>query len=375
MKIAFYNIQNIFHRHIDLVDRYRDENRSRWIAEFETLLTQPERTPKQYDRMRMLSRLLEFDNQGQMPYFTVKNTMGQLRIRKGLDGEMSKASHLTDWEGWAKVDSLPIHEIAVRNKAKVINAIDPDILVLSEIEDRHSLLEFNRHFISSEGKTTFKELVFLGTNDPWGRGIGVLAKTGFNLISIKTHVNELDEANKPLFDVDLQEYVFRTDSGLNLVALCTHFLGSGNEMEPFRKRQKLQAGHIARLVAQRQKSSEANMVLMGTLNAPSYSSCIAPLTQDAELSDITKHPRFWCTLDKGQDADYFRMGAFKKGVNIPQRDYLMLSKNLFAAIENCGLVRKGVCYKKRPKWDVFGSVENEVYAASEHPLLWSQIRL
>ena len=44
MKIAFYNIQNIFHRHIDLVARYRDENRSRWIAEFETLLTQSERT-------------------------------------------------------------------------------------------------------------------------------------------------------------------------------------------------------------------------------------------------------------------------------------------------------------------------------------------
>lgn len=375
MKIAFYNIQNIFHRHIDLVGRYRDENRSRWIAEFETLLTQSERSQKQYDRMRILSHFLEFDSQGQVPYFTIKNTMGQLRIRKGLDGEMSKASHLTDWEGWAKVDSLPINEIAVMNKAKVIKEVNADILVVLEVEDRASLVNFNRHFLSSMGNSPYKEIVFLGTNDPFGRGIGVMAKDGFDLESIRTHVNDLDGEGKPIFDVDLQEYRFRSNSGNCLDLLCTHFINTGDHMEKFKESQKRQSEHIAGLLSRRQRDLSIHQIFVGTLNAPIYNSSIAPIFKETYLRDITKHPNFMGDLDKGKDADYFRLGAYKMGVNIQQRDYLMLSKNLFETVKSCGLVRRGMWFKKQPKWDIFGSITSERDAASEHPMLWCQLSI
>ncbi|MCR9228364.1 MAG: hypothetical protein NXH90_13175 [Flavobacteriaceae bacterium] len=373
MKIAFYNIQNIFHRHIELVGRYRDENRSRWIAEFETLLTQSERTQKQYDRMRVLSHFLEFDSEGQMPYFTIKNTMGQLRLRKGLDGKMSQASHLSDWEGWAKIDSLPINEIAIRNKAKVIKEVDPDILVVLEVEDRASLVNFNQHFLRSMGNSPYREIVFLGTNDPFGRGIGVMAKDGFDLESIRTHVNDLDGKDKTLFDVDLQEYRFRTSSGNCLDLLCTHFIDKDGHMETFKEGQNRQSEYIARLLARRQRDLSVHQIFMGTLNAPIYSSSIAPIFKENYLRDITKHPNFMGGLDKGKDADYFRLGAYKMGVNIQQRDYLMLSKELFGTVESCGLVRKGMWFKKQPKWDIFGSITSERGAASEHPLLWCQL--
>lgn len=373
MKLAFFNVQNLFQRHIDLVNLYNAENKARWTEEFETLLIKPGRTQKDYDRMRILSHFLGFDQEQQTPYFTIKNTMGQLRLRKGLDREMPKASHLTHWEGWAKVDSIPIDEVAILNKAEIITEVDPDILVLLEVEDRASLVKFNRHFLSPKNGFPYKEIVFLGTNDPYGRGIGILAKEGFDLESIQTHVNDLDDKGKPIFDVDLQGYRFRTRSGLNLDIHCTHFPNNNDDSEFFADRQKIQSGYISKHLAERQMDISSHSVLMGTLNAPVYSNSIAPIIKDIYLRDITKHPNFRGDLDKGKDADYFRLGAYKMGVNIKQRDYLMLSDGLFNAVENCGLIRKGMWHKQRPQWNIFGSIKNEKHAASEHPLLWCQL--
>lgn len=375
MKLAFFNIQNIFCRHLHLVKQYKSENQARWTAEFETLLVQPERSQKDYDRMCLLSHFLGFDENRQTPYFTIKNTMGQLRLRKGWGREMPKASHLTHWEGWAKVDSLPIDEVAIGNKAKVITEVDPDILVLLEVEDRASMVEFNRHFLSPKEGSPYKEIVFLETNDPYGRGMGILAKKGFHLESIRTHANKLDGMGNPIFDVDLQEYRFKTKSGLDVDILCTHFTNTNDNLEMCKERQKRQSEYISHLLVKKRTEAYTHSILLGTLNAPSYTSSIAPLIKDTNLRDITKHPHFMCDRDKGKDADYFRLGAYKMGVNIRQRDYLMLSKNLFEAVEGCGLVRKGMWYKKQPQWNTLGSIKNESQAASDHPLLWCYLKI
>lgn len=375
MKIALFNIQNIFHRHISLMERYNVDNKVGWIEEFETLLTQPNRTHRDYDRMRILSYFLGFDDVGKTPYFTMKNTLGQLWLKKGVDAEIPKASHLTNWEGWAKIDSKPIDEVAILNKAKVIKEVDPDILILLEIEDRASLVQFNRHFLSSKENSPYTETVFLETNDSYNRGIGLLAKEDFNLESIRTHVNDLGDQGDPIFDMDLQEYRFRTNSGPSLDILCSHFTNNNYEPDFFVDRQKKQSEYIAKLFAKKQIDASTHSVFMGTLNAPAYSNAITAITKNISLSDITKHPSFTVDLDKGKDAGYYRLGAYRMGVNIKQRDYLMLSNGLFSTIENCGLVRKGMWYKKQPQWNIFGSIKNEGHAASEHPLLWCRLNI
>ncbi len=375
MKIAFYNLQNIFHRPIDLVHRFRAENRARWITEFERLLLQGERSQKDFDRMRVLSHFLGFDDQDFLTHCTIRNAMGQLLVSRGLYKGKAKASHLTDWEGWAKVDSLPIDERAIGNKAKVITEVDPDILVLLEVEDRASMVEFNRYFLSPKEGSPYKEIVFLETNDPYGRGMGILAKKGFGLQSIRTHANKLDGKGNPIFDVDLQEYRFKTKSGIDVDILCTHFTNTNNNLEICKENQKRQSEYISNLLVKKRTDAHVHSVLLGTLNAPSYSSSIAPIIKDTHLRDITKHPHFMSNRDKGKDADYFRLGAYKMGVNIQQWDYLMLSKNLFEAVECCGLVRKGMWYKKQPQWNTLGSIKNESHAASEHPLLWCYLKI
>ncbi|MBA4745938.1 MAG: hypothetical protein H2058_11845 [Muricauda sp.] len=372
MKIAFYNLQNIFHRPIDLVHRFRAENRARWITEFERLLLQGQRSQQDFDRMRILSHFLGFDDQGFSSHYTLRNAMGQLLVSRGLEKDKPRASHLTDWEGWAKVDSLPIDERAIGNKAKVIQAMDPDILVVSEVESRASLVEFNRHFLGSAATAPYREVVFMETNDPFGRGMGLLAKAGIDLVSIRTRANELDASERPIFDTDLQEYRLRTASGRTFTVLCTHFPDRQADGEAFTERQWVQSKHIAEMLAQGE-CTDMGTILMGTLNAPAYGSAISPLIKDSGLTDITRHPSFMGNLDKGKDAGYFSLGAYKMGVNTKQRDYLMLSDGLFNGLEKCGLVRKGMWFKERPQWEMLGSIKSERDAASEHPLLWCQI--
>ncbi|MEQ5789749.1 hypothetical protein J4E06_01720 [Muricauda sp. NFXS6] len=373
MKIAFYNLQNIFYRPIDLVQRFRAENRARWVAEFERLLLLRERSQKDFDRMRVLSRFLGFDPAGTPSHFTVKNVMGQLLLSRGLDLDGHKASHLTDWEGWAMVDSMPINEKAIANKAEVIQTVDPDILVVTEVESRASLVEFNRHFLACTDSAPYREVVFMETNDPLGRGIGFLAKAGVQLVSLGTRINELDADENPTFDTDLQEYRLGMGSGKFLNVLCTQFVSGASDGETFKKRQWLQSKRIAELLAQRKKHADRRTILTGTLDAPAFSSAIAPLIKDSGLTDITRHTSFRGDLDKGPDAEYHSLGAYRMGVNIKQRDYLMLSKDLFDMVETCGLVRKGMWYNERPQWDMLESVKSERDAASGHPLLWCQI--
>ncbi|WP_136468011.1 hypothetical protein [Flagellimonas onchidii] len=375
MKIALFNIQNIFHRHIGLVERYADKNKVRWTEEFEALMLQQHRSQKDYDRMRVLSHFLGFDKEMHPPCFTIKNTMGQLILKRGVDKQIPKASHLTNWEGWAKVDSIPINKVATLNKAKVIKRVDPDILVLIEVEDRASLLEFNGNFLVSEQISPYKQIVFLGTNDPYRRGIGVLAKEGFNLESIKTHVNDFDCSGKPIFDMDLQQYKFKTIYGPDLEVLCTHFSNNTGNPDFFVNRQRIQSEYISSLFANQQINPAKHLILMGTLNAPAYSNAIAPIIKQTGLKDVAKHPYFMGDLDKGKDADYFRLGAYKMGINIKQRDYLMLSNALFDAVEDCGLVRKGMWHKQQPQWKMLKSLKNETHVASEHPLVWSKLNI
>jgi len=71
----------------------------------------------------------------------------------------------------------------------------------------------------------------------------------------------------------------------------------------------------------------------------------------------------------------FRLGAYKMGVNIKQRDYLLLSKTLYKIVKSSGLIRKGIWYKRQPQWEMLKTIKNETHIASEHPLVWSQLQI
>ncbi|WP_396590303.1 Arm DNA-binding domain-containing protein [Allomuricauda sp. R78024] len=114
---------------------------------------------------------------------------------------------------------------------------------------------------------------------------------------------------------------------------------------------------------------KANISLNQKVNIKSWDS-LSPLLQHTDVKDITKHFSFEVATDDGDDATYFRLGAYRMGVNIKQKDYLLFSPPLFEQMQDSGLNRKAMWPKKKPQWSTYKEVTNRNNAASEHPLVW-----
>ncbi len=371
MIIATYNIQNIFFRDRILIKKYRENNLELWVEEFEDLMLKGGlRTNEEFDRMRALSQLLGFEDSQHSPYLTMMYKTGQLFLKKSVAANTYKATHLTDWNGWVKLNSNPINDTAIENKAKIIKEASADVLILLEVEDRASLLEFNTYFLSN----AYTHILYLETNDVYGRGIGVLIKKGYNVKSMKSHVNDFDKNGNPIFDMDLQEYKISTPNGTTITVLSTCFLDDTENPAKSNAKIEVQSKRMAEVYQTLDESNDL-VAVMGTLNAPSYSKSLSSIIEGTDLKDVSKHHTFEVDLDKGKDSKYFRLGAYKMGVNIKQRDYLMLSSKLYKVVKNSGLIRKGIWFKKHPQWEMLKSIKNETHMASEHPLVWSQLKI
>ncbi len=369
MKIATFNIQNIFHRDTHLVKQYAGENMEVWTEEFESLMCNYRSCEKEYTRMRELSVLLGFHKPTYEPYLSMRRKSGQLHVQKGKFSREYKASHLTDWNGWIRLNTIPINEIAIQNKANVIKDVDPDILLLQEVEDRASLVEFNKEFLSNDDTLRFEQIIYLETNDSYGRGMGILTKKGYQIESIKTHVNDLDKSGNLLFDKDFQQYEIKTPSGKNLSILAAHLIEGSLDSKESNSKRKIQSQKIAEVYKNLQESNNL-IAVIGTLNAPSYSDSISPLLKSVDLKDVSKHTTFDTDSDKNKNLNFSLMDAM--GINIKQRDYLLLSPKLYKSVKDCELYRKGIWQKERLQWAIYKSILKERHAASQHPLIWSE---
>jgi len=366
MKIATFNIQNLFHRHSDLIEIEHELKSEIWKEEFEKLYLRAEKTYTNYNRMRELANLLGFHRASYEPYLSMQNIDGKLHVKSSMKVMETKASYLTDWNGWTKLRSIPISKKAVLNKAKVIIDISPDIILLQEVENRDSLIQFNKSFFKESHNLSYKEIMHLQGNDGRGLGMGILLKEGYNIKSVKSYSNERDKQGRLLFNTDFQKYKIQTPNNETLFLLCCQLIDE-NKSEVHRKKQ---AKRVAEVYYELLFKGQENIVIAGTLNAPSYRDSLSPILETG-VKDIVKHNSFSVISDSGKDAGYFRMGAYRMGVNIKQKDYLLVSPALFDKVKDCGMNRKAIWPLKKPEWEVYDSVENEKDSASDHPLLWA----
>ncbi len=366
MKIATFNIQNLFHRNRELNINNHSKNASDWITELDSLLRKQTRDSNDKTRIQDLSYLLGFEKIENLPYAVLKKQAGELCYMHHGFQNSTKASFLTNWEGWVKLGNVPLHEKAIFGKAYVIAETDPDILILQEVEDRASLVEFNEEFLPLLKISPFQEVMAFETNDPRGLGMGILLKNGYTLDGFKNHLYDLDPNGFKLFDMDCQEYSVLTAEGE-----CIHILSTQFSLEA--EQRKAQAIKVAEIYTQLQAMGKKSIFVCGTLNDVSYSDCLSPILRDTDLKDISKHKNFNADTDHGNHRSYFRLGAYRMGVNIKQRDYLLLSPHLFEKVKNAGINRKGTWTDHKPNWQLYPSIASKQHAASEHPFLWGAI--
>lgn len=375
MKIATFNIQNLFHRNKELVKKPTGKCLNNWMEELDSLIRKTKKAPGDQDRMKELLFLLGFEKSIPTPYATMRKKGGELYFKGGASSFESKASDLTQWKGWIEVQTIPIDFLATQNKAKVIAEVNADILLLQEVEDRDSLAQFNWKILQEFNAVPYRDLLVLQGNDGRGRELATLTKNGYEVQKVRTYMSELNADNQLLFDTNFLQMEITTPSGNNFILLGVHFHSSEPDKDKSDYLRIQQATKVAEVYQQLRESGHQNIIVAGALNAVSYCHSLGSLIQYTDLKDVTKHTSFEVVTDFGEDAVYHRLGAYRMGVNIRQKDYLLLSPEMFRKVKSSGLNRKAVWPNKIPKWPVYRSMEKEKQAASEFPLVWAELDL
>lgn len=375
MKIATFNIQNLFHRDRSFLEKPFNKNKEEWEIEVDQLLEKPIKSIQDNDRIRELACLVGMDKCNQLPYAVLRRKAGFLFLKGKNYSKELKASELTDWNGWVALQNYPIDPIAVENKARLIADVNPDILVLQEIEDRASLEEFNDEFLSRFGCKPFQKTCVMQGNSKRGQEIGILTRKGYQIQSVRSHIYDSYFSGKIVFDKDLMEYEILTARGNSLWILTTHLQEQTDEKDISDAIRKAQTEKIAEVYYNLYAEGKKDIAVMGTLNTVSYCNSLAPLLLRTNLKEVIKHPSFNVDFDIGKDAGYYSLGAYRMGVNIKQKDYLLLSPELYDKVKSSGLNRKGIWAEKRPMWSVYPSMENKTQSASEHPVIWVRLSI
>lgn len=373
MKIATFNIQNLFHRDRSLSDKTYGKCVADWVNELDDLMRSNNRASSNAERIQELAFLLGFDKTFDVPYAVMRKRAGFLFL-KGMEySKEMKSGELTDWNGWIALQTVPLDSMAVKNKAKVIAEVNPDVLLLQEIEDRASLEEFNAQLLPELDYESFQELEVIQGSDKRGQEMGVMLKNGYLIRSVRSHRYAMDENVNP--KKEFFQYEIETPLKQKISLFAAQLQEETNDKLTSDAYRKNQAGQIANAYHLLLENGQRNIIIAGTLNAVSYCDSLAPLLRDTDLKDVTKHPSFNVDFDEGMDATYFRLGAYRLGVNIKQKDYLLLSPDLFANITDSGLNRKAVWPDKKPMWSVYASMQSKKQAASEHPAVWACINI
>jgi hypothetical protein len=363
MKIASFNIENIFQRQTELIKKYRKSKLPDWEEELNSLMARELKSTSEMERIKELIGFLNINSQSNATRFELKRFDTEFKIRLNSYDYLPKASDQTHWEGWMPLASQPISNQAIFHKAKVIADINPDILFLQEVESRNALLEFHDSYLKKEFKLHFEEVYFSPTNDTYDRGFGLLLKPGYKVDSTKSHCNQKTHNGKPLFDFDLLEILIDLPNQQKLLCLHTHF------SEDNSNKTAAQAKYLTEIYHKR-KVFFVNIIVLGCLQLPSFSKELSPLFKELKLLAVSRHKQFSVIPDFGNDASYYRLGGYAKGVNIKQQDYILLPRHLYAKITHCGLNRQALRPEKPPQWLLYSTVKKQSQAASGHPLLW-----
>lgn len=366
MKIAFWNIENLYNRDKDLDRANWNKCLFDWVNELDRLMGRIQKGPNDVDRIRELTFLLGFEKINDHPYGTLRKRQGELYLKPGSFAREIRAAESTDYTGWIPLTTRGIHQNSIRNKAKLIGDIDADVLILQEVEDRASLLDFNELYLMEYMKKPYDQILVLEGTDSKGLSMGIMVKNGYRIDTLKCHTSLNFVGEIPIFGSECHEYALTAPQGETFHILSAQF----SKEDPVRRKQE--ARKVAGIYDQMVCDGKENILVCGTLNDVSYSDTLSPLLAGTDLVDISRNRTFRPKSDKGRDARYFSLGAYSKGVNIKQRDYMLLSYSMADKVIASGLDRRAMWPERTGKWDVYPSVTSREHAGSSHPLIWGE---
>jgi endonuclease/exonuclease/phosphatase family metal-dependent hydrolase len=262
-----------------------------------------------------------------------------------------------DWIGWLELATEATDEIGTRMTARVIHDVDADILAVVEAEDRPSLLRLNAELLDRH----YRHIMLVDGNDERGIDVGIMAKTGFRIGAIRSHVDAEDNIGI-VFSRDCPDYQITTPTGATIHLLVNHFKSQSGGGGPKRLRQ---AAEVRRLADELVDRSE-HVIVLGDLNE-GQPSLEEPAPNLAVLFD-PDGPLVSCFDLGGFDVGK-RPGTYGPCTIRNRLDYIFISRSLVPAFTGGRVFRDGLwgSRKTRPTdWDTYPEMTSSAHQASDH---------
>ena len=370
MRLASFNVENMFDRAIALNTASWAEGRPVLEAhrQLNAILNKARYTAADKGKILQLLEahgMLKSDEGAMM---RLRKIRGQL-LRRPRRGAVEVVAEGRDsWVGWVELKTEAVDERATENTARVIAAMDADVLGVVEAEDRTTLSLFNRKLMPAIQAEPYAQVMLIDGNDDRGIDVGLLTKEGFPVRSIRTHIYDADDAGV-IFSRDCAEYEIGLPSGQSLWVLINHFKskGFGKPADNDAKRRR-QAQRVRDIVAERLADGHDLVAVIGDLNDTPESTPLEPLlAAGSPLRDVADHPHF---DDGGRPGTH---GNCTAGTKL---DYILLSPALFSLVRAGAIERRGMWGGKNGTlWPRFAEVSQAIHAASDHAGLWVDLDL
>ena len=365
MKIASYNVENLFERAVALsASADSDEAAQALVKQGEINVLLRKATYDNADRAQILALLTELglrDSDDGNAFVMLRQNRGQLVRRRQDDTVEVVARGRGDWLGWVELKTEAVDEVSTQNTARVIKEVDADILGVVEAESRHSLRDFSRVLLRAVGGQPYEHTMLIEGNDDRGINVALMTKDGFAFDALRTHIFDLFAPNRAIFSRDCPEYLVRSAAGSEVLVLVNHFKSKRGGGDAQRLRQ---ATRVKEIVNER-LATQPNIVVLGDLNDTPDSENLAPLLDDTPMKDVSTHASF---DDGGFQGTFGTQGAANR------IDYLLLSPALMTKVTGGGIFRKGV-FSASDRWPVFDTVTAKHEQASDHAAIWAELDL
>ena len=367
MKLASYNVENLFMRARALSGPgFSAEGRKilKAQADINAVLGKDTYTAADKKKIVELLDVLGLKKSDESKFAILRQNKGHLVKRPSGKPIQVVANGRDDWIGWVDLTLEQVDEEATRNTARVIKAIDADVLGVVEAESRPALVRFCKDVFPAVEATPYDHIMLIDGNDERGIDVGLMSKNKFNIAAIASHVDD-EDAKGVIFSRDCAQYDIATAKGNTLVVLVNHYkskgFGSPQASDAKRKRQAVRTAEIYRAIHQQEKF----IAIIGDFNDTPDSNPLGPLFNQTGLKDISQLPGF-------QDGG--RPGTFKNGTASNKIDYILLSPELFAKATAGGIFRDGVWGGTNGTlFPHLPTITKEIEAASDHAAIWAEL--
>lgn len=375
MRLAAFNVENLFDRIKAFNDDDTDTHKEilEAFSELNQLYEKP--TYSAGDKVRMLALMDDLgilkDDEGKFVW--LRKIRGKLVVRPRQTPVRVVADGRDDWVGWCELKTARVKEEAINMTARVIRDMNADILAVVEVESRPVLAEFHDLIFKPMAGTAYRHMMVIDGNDARGIDVGVMARDGYTIPSMRSHVDEIFGNNRKVFSRDCPEYLIETPGGNRIAVLPNHFKSKfGGNNSSAREKRQAQATFTAQYYNRLLAEGVEHIAVLGDLNDTPGSDQLKPLLETS-LREITDHPAF-TEFEFNANTGDRGIGTFATGADSKKIDYILLSPALWDKVQLAGLFRKG-CWTASGRWETYPELTRSLFAASDHHGIWVDLDL